>query len=66
MVIGSKIAGIQEIAKRQGRLILDIYNKQSFSVELKSDLTPLTEADKVSSEYVCVGLSKGFFPGFRW
>ncbi|WP_052634460.1 3'(2'),5'-bisphosphate nucleotidase CysQ family protein [Sanguibacteroides justesenii] len=62
MVIGSKIAGIQEIAEEAGRLILDIYNKQSFSVELKSDLTPLTEADKVSSEYVVSALQK-LFPG---
>lgn len=41
---------------------MDIYNKQSFSVELKSDLTPLTEADKVSSEYVVSALQK-LFPG---
>ena len=62
MVIGSKITGIQEIAEEAGHLILDIYNKQAFSVELKSDLTPLTEADKISSEYIVLSLQK-LFPG---
>ena len=65
MVIGSKIAGIQEIAEEAGRLILDIYNKQSFSVELKSDLTPLTEADRCGVNMSC-RLYKSIFPAFRW
>jgi len=42
---------VRHIAFGAGRSILDIY-EQGFTVEGKSDNTPLTEADRLSSEFI--------------
>ncbi len=48
------------IAKRAGMAILEIYNDESQfgSVELKSDNSPLTQADKKSNEIITKGLTE--------
>lgn len=45
-----------------GKSIMDIYSRD-FSVELKSDSSPLTEADLASNEVICEAL-KAKFPGY--
>ncbi len=49
------INSIIEIAKEAGEAILEIY-KQDFSVELKSDDSPLTIADKKSNDIIVTAL----------
>jgi len=49
------INSIIEIAKEAGEAILEIY-KQDFSVELKSDNSPLTIADKKSNDIIVAAL----------
>jgi len=51
------IQTINEIAIAAGDRILDIYNSNSFEVELKSDNSPLTKADRYSHEYIFQELS---------
>ena len=46
---------IIEIAINAGNAILEIY-KQDFTVELKSDDSPLTLADKTANEIIINGL----------
>lgn len=45
-----KIINIIEIASQ---LILQIYHRNSFNIEIKQDNSPLTEADKKANEYIC-------------
>ena len=49
---------IIEIAKSAGDAIMGIYQTDSFEVEMKSDNSPLTRADKASHEVIAKGLSK--------
>ena len=49
------INSIIEIAKEAGEAILEIY-KQDFSVELKSDNSPLTIADKKSNDIIVAAI----------
>ncbi len=45
-----KIINIIEMASQ---LILQIYHRDNFMVEIKEDKSPLTEADKKANEYIC-------------
>lgn len=51
------IQQIIEIAVAAGNAILEIYS-QDFNVEIKSDNSPLTVADKQANEIIVVGLKK--------
>lgn len=51
------IKKINTIAIEAGRRILEVYNSDAFSVELKSDNSPLTKADKCAHEYIFKALS---------
>ncbi|WP_152184263.1 3'(2'),5'-bisphosphate nucleotidase CysQ [Sulfurimonas indica] len=48
---------IENIAKKAGKAILEIY-KKDFSVEYKDDKSPLTEADTKSNEIICKALEE--------
>ena len=51
------IADLKDIAIEAGEAILDVYqNADSFEVEEKNDLSPLTVADKKSNAIICDGL----------
>ena len=56
MVSWIKVTDIQYIIERSGELIKEVYDKRNFNVELKGDNTPVTEADKISSEYITSAL----------
>ena len=58
MVNWVKVADIQNLVERAGELIKEVYDKRNFNVELKGDNTPVTEADKLSSEYIISVLRK--------
>lgn len=45
-----KLINIIEMA---AQLILQIYHRDNFMVEIKEDKSPLTEADKKANEYIC-------------
>lgn len=50
---------VKEIAKEAGAVILDVYNQPgAFQVNLKSDDSPLTIADKKANQVICDGLIK--------
>lgn len=47
------------IAEKAGAAILKIYeNESDFNVEMKSDDSPLTKADRASNQVICDGLEK--------
>ena len=45
-----KLINIIEMA---AQLILQIYHRNNFMIEIKEDKSPLTEADKKANEYIC-------------
>ena len=45
-----KLINIIEMA---AQLILQIYHRDNFMIEIKEDKSPLTEADKKANEYIC-------------
>ena len=45
-----KLINIIEMA---AQLILQIYHRDNFGIEIKEDKSPLTEADKKANEYIC-------------
>jgi len=50
---------VKGIAKEAGAVILDVYNQPgAFQVNLKSDDSPLTIADKKANQVICDGLIK--------
>lgn len=49
---------LDQIARRAGAAILDIYGKDEFAVEYKDDSSPLTEADLASHRIILDGLDK--------
>ncbi len=49
------IDDVLEIAKKAGKEVLKIYNKE-FDIEYKDDKSPLTEADKASHQIIDYGL----------
>lgn len=51
------IAALLPLAKEAGCKILDIYEK-NFSIEHKTDNSPLTEADRASNEVIIAGLQQ--------
>ena len=53
-----KIDEIILIAKKAGKAILEVYNSESFEIEIKDDNSPLTKADKASDEIIEAGLKK--------
>jgi 3'(2'), 5'-bisphosphate nucleotidase len=53
-----KLINIIEMASQ---LILQIYHRDNFVVEIKEDKSPLTEADKKANEYICNQLTS-FYP----
>ena len=52
------IDSIISIAKDAGKAILLVYNNKNFKVQIKSDNSPLTEADLISNEILTNGLKK--------
>ena len=46
------------IAQEAGKLILEIYGKDDFQVEKKTDDSPVTIADKISNDFICAALEK--------
>ncbi len=55
------IKKLLEIIETANNKILEIYNSDDFDVELKSDNSPLTKADKAANEIIVKGLEK-YFP----
>jgi 3'(2'), 5'-bisphosphate nucleotidase len=53
-----KIDIITKIATEAGSIIMDIYNNSDFNVEMKSDNSPLTVADKRANAYICSELKR--------
>ena len=51
---------LKEIAEEAGKLILEVYNSNDFDVEIKSDNSPLTIADKNSHDFILDKLNKNF------
>jgi len=51
---------LQEIAHKAGQAIMEIYNSEDFSVEVKGDGSPLTRADKAAHLVIAEGLEKHF------
>lgn len=47
---------IQEIARRAGAAIMEVYQNEDFNVELKGDDSPLTKADIAAHRVICEGL----------
>lgn len=47
---------------RAGALIMEVYNSDNFQVNLKSDKTPLTLADRLAHDSIKNDLSKTFIP----
>lgn len=47
---------------RAGALIMEVYNSDDFQVNLKSDKTPLTLADRLAHDTIKSDLSKTFIP----
>ena len=47
---------------KAGEKILEIYNSENFDIEIKSDNTPLTNADKASHKIISSALSKSKIP----
>jgi len=54
---------LKALIDRAGEAVLEVYNRAGeFSVELKEDRTPLTEADRASNSIITAGLQR-LFPG---
>lgn len=57
------VLNVKEIAVVAGNKILEIYNSGDFEVEMKSDNSPLTLADRVANAYITENVSK-LYPDF--
>ncbi len=62
MINKNDIDELINLSKKAGKAILDIYNSEDFAIEIKSDNSPLTKADKASNKIIEEGLKK-LFPG---
>jgi 3'(2'), 5'-bisphosphate nucleotidase len=51
-----------DAALEAGKKILEVYETDDFSVDMKSDNSPLTKADKVSHQIICQYLSSSQLP----
>lgn len=49
-----------EISQKAGQIILTIYNQDSFETTIKSDQSPLTQADIASHLFICDALKKRY------
>lgn len=57
--LNSLLPKIKNIVQQAGKAILEIYEKnKEYSIELKSDGSPLTEADKIANQIIIDGLSE--------
>ena len=61
MINWIKVSDIQSVIENAGALVKEGYDKRNFNVELKGDMTPVTEADRASSEYI-VGALRKLYP----
>lgn len=61
MLESIEVDDIKEIAKRAGEEILSVYGSE-FSVDVKEDKSPLTEADQRSNDVIIAALEK-LYPG---
>ena len=52
------IDSIISIAQDAGKEILSVYNNKNFKIQIKSDNSPITEADLISNEIITNGLKK--------
>ena len=59
MAINVNIKKIMDIAKEAGNGILEIYGEE-FTVDVKEDKSPLTEADKKSNDIIVAGLTEHY------
>lgn len=50
-----------DIIEGASKIVLEVYNSPDFDVQLKSDNSPLTRADLLSSNYICENLKK-YYP----
>ena len=51
---------MRELALEAGACIMEIYGKDDFSVKIKPDNSPVTEADEAADKLIFAGLSKAF------
>ena len=51
---------LRELALQAGALIMDIYNRGDFEVKIKSDDSPVTEADEAADRLIFAGLRAAF------
>lgn len=51
---------VLDTAVKAGEVIMEIYEHDDFGVEIKSDSSPLTKADKAANTLICEALSKHF------
>lgn len=54
------IESIIKIASEAGNIIMNVYNNSDFNVEMKSDDSPLTIADKRANDFICHELNQQF------
>ncbi|MDL2231126.1 3'(2'),5'-bisphosphate nucleotidase CysQ [Porphyromonadaceae bacterium OttesenSCG-928-L07] len=59
--VENNIDHIISLIEEAGNAVLKMYNKQNLEIEMKSDATPVTEADKLSHDILTKGL-KELFP----
>ena len=57
---GRQIQDILQVVRSASKEILSIYNKSELAVQMKSDETPLTEADTLSQQMLTGGLQRLF------
>jgi 3'(2'), 5'-bisphosphate nucleotidase len=50
------LISVKRIARTAGEAILEVYNSSDFNVEIKTDNSPLTIADRKSNDIICKGL----------
>ncbi|MDQ0637529.1 3'(2'), 5'-bisphosphate nucleotidase [Pedobacter sp. W3I1] len=58
MIDAIDINAILEIAVEAGKAILKVYNEDDFEVSTKTDLSPLTKADKIANDLICRELKR--------
>lgn len=51
---------MRRLALEAGDLIMEIYNSDDFDVKVKSDSSPVTEADEAADALISAGLAKAF------
>src|SRR6056300_1073567 len=51
---------LQEIARKAGQAIMEIYESDDFNIEAKGDGSPLTRADQAAHNVIVAGLEKHF------